>query len=233
MHVKNVQTKIGDPILKLANVQDYSCFSLILNNKYISWFKKTTHRNKQIRSKVEFQPVKIEAFNRDTYKRSNFTMSARKGVKKNKVATETELDLCPEIKHNLREVYTTYAEDDGLLIKDLKRAMLDILGYQPKDKEYRKILHDLKKKSEDSIVLDEFFNLMAPMMSEQNKEVKMKKVFETIDSENTGKIDVKDLKTAINKMGENINTKELKEVINNVTISFDDFRKIINKIAKK
>nr|CAI5844413.1 unnamed protein product [Callosobruchus analis] len=160
-------------------------------------------------------------------------MSTKKGGKKDKAATETQFDLCPEIRHHLRAVYTMFAEDDRLLIKDLKPAMQDILGYQPKDREFRKILHNLKKKSEDSIALEEFFILMAPMLSEQNREVKMKKVFETVDSENTGKIVVKDLKTAINKMGENINTKELKEVINHVTISFDDFREIIKKIAKK
>nr|CAH7756211.1 unnamed protein product [Callosobruchus chinensis] len=41
--------------------------------------------------------------------------------------------------------------------------MLDILGYLPKDWEIRKILHDLKVKSRHSIMLDEFFNLLASM----------------------------------------------------------------------
>ena len=79
----------------------------------------------------------------------------------------------------------------------------------------------------------EFFNLFNDDLLKHESEDRLKEIFDLLDQEGTGNIDVKDLKSVFMEFGESYDENNLKQMIvildknNNSFLDFEDFKQIV------
>jgi len=109
------------------------------------------------------------------------------------------------------------------------------LGFEPKKEEIKKMIADVDREGRGVIEFADFLDLMTVKMAERDPREEILKAFKLFDSENRGKIGLKDLKRVARELGETMTEEELQEMIDEADrdgdgeISEEEFIRIMKK----
>ena len=153
-------------------------------------------------------------------------------VKKNPVRNR----LSDEQVAELREAFNLFdSEQSGQIdARELKAAMR-ALGFEVKKDELRMILRELGREQTGYVDFDDFCKIMSTRMHEKDSKEEIMKVFRLFDTDNTGKISLRNLKQIAHELGENLTEEELQEMINEADrdqdglIGPEDFYRVMRK----
>ncbi|KAL8206997.1 UNVERIFIED_CONTAM: hypothetical protein K2H54_038681 [Gekko kuhli] len=93
------------------------------------------------------------------------------------------------------------------------KVALHTLGFETKKGDIRKMIAEIGKNDHSFINFEEFLTIIIKKMSEKDNKEEVLKAFQLFDTDGTGKISLKNLKSAINELGEDISDEELQEMI--------------------
>lgn len=109
------------------------------------------------------------------------------------------------------------------------------LGFEAKNATIYQMIADIDKDGNGAINFDEFLDMMTARMGDMDSRADIAKVFALFDTENKGKITLRDLKRVAKELGETMCEAELLEMIEradsdgDAEISLDDFITIMTK----
>eukprot|EP00743_Colponemidia_sp_Colp-15_P000950 GILK01001049.1.p1 GENE.GILK01001049.1~~GILK01001049.1.p1 ORF type:complete len:186 (+),score=51.18 GILK01001049.1:49-558(+) len=131
-------------------------------------------------------------------------------------------ELTEEQKAEIKEAFDLFDTDGSGTIdaKELKVA-LRALGFEPKKEELKKLISDIDKDGTGAIDFNEFLEIMTAKMSERDSKEEILKAFRLFDSEDCGKITLKDLQRVARELGENMTDEELREMITEADLDQD------------
>ncbi|KAF4690969.1 hypothetical protein FOZ60_016445 [Perkinsus olseni] len=137
----------------------------------------------------------------------------------------------------VREAFALFDSDNSGCIdaREMKAAMR-ALGLEDVTKDMvARMLAEVGKHPSQTVTLDEFCDMMAPMMASKDSREEIMKIFKLFDEDNIGKITFRSLKRVSTELGENIPDDELMEMIEEAdrsgdgSISFDEFYRVMRR----
>mmetsp|Transcript_4138 Transcript_4138/g.6313 ORF Transcript_4138/g.6313 Transcript_4138/m.6313 type:complete len:189 (+) Transcript_4138:69-635(+) len=115
-----------------------------------------------------------------------------------------------EVKEAFRLFDT--ANRGSIDIRELKAAFR-ALGFNVKKEEIRQLVTHIGKETADSILYEEFENMVTPKILARDPREEIRKIFALFDDDNSGGITFRKLKKVANELGEKLSDKELQEMI--------------------
>lgn len=127
-------------------------------------------------------------------------------------------ELTEEHRQEIREAFDLFDSDkNGLLdVHEMKVAM-KALGFEVKKEEVVRMMDDVgcmrDQHGQAFINLQEFSDLMTEKISQRDPKQEMIKAFQLFDENNSGKINVRNLRRVARELGENLSDDELQAMI--------------------
>jgi centrin-1 len=127
---------------------------------------------------------------------------------------EVPAGLSEEQKQEIREAFDQFDTDGSGHIdaKSLKVA-LRALGFELSREEVRELIHHTVGGTVAPIDFNDFLVMAGTKITERDPLQEVLKAFQLLDKDHNGSISLKDLKTAIVELGENLTDEELRQMI--------------------
>jgi Ca2+-binding EF-hand superfamily protein len=158
------------------------------------------------------------------------------GVKSGKSKPIERPGLTEDEIEEIREAFNLFDTDNTGTIdpKELKAAMQS-LGFESKNPTIYQMIADLENEG-SQIDFDTFLRAITDKLGDKETRGGIKKIFELFDDDNSGTINLNNLKRVAKELGETMTGDELKEMLERAAadgteISFDDFYNIMTKKA--
>ena len=130
--------------------------------------------------------------------------------------------LSKEEIEEIREAFILFDTDGSGMIdsKELKSAMQS-LGFEAKIQTIYQMLGDIDKDGNGGIDFDEFLDMMTAKMNDKDSREDIQKVFNLFDEDQSGKINIRNLKRVAKELGETMSDAELLEKIEQADVDQD------------
>ena len=136
----------------------------------------------------------------------------------------------------IREAFNLFDTDNSGMIdpKELKAAMQS-LGFESKNPTIYQMIADLEHEG-PSIDFDTFLRAITEKLGDKESRNGISKIFQLFDSDNSGSINIENLRRVAKELGETMTPDELKEMLERAAsdgseITFEDFYNIMTKKA--
>ena len=139
----------------------------------------------------------------------------------------SEQEIC-----ELREAFNIFDDDsDGSISKDKLLLLLATLRQEPTEKEYNKLIESIGIGKSSKINFNQFLIIMAKKTQniQINEEKYLRKLFNSMDRNNNGRISIHELRYIVTHSNENISEQEIEFLIKQADsdgdglISYDEF----------
>eukprot|EP00930_Biecheleria_cincta_P058542 TRINITY_DN44356_c0_g1_i1.p1 TRINITY_DN44356_c0_g1~~TRINITY_DN44356_c0_g1_i1.p1 ORF type:complete len:172 (-),score=59.95 TRINITY_DN44356_c0_g1_i1:6-521(-) len=145
--------------------------------------------------------------------------------------------LTEEQKQQLKEVFDLYDTDGSAAIDDKElKVLIQQLGFKASREELVAMMMSVDKDGSGEIELDEFLQMMAPKIAQQDKGPEIEKAFPMFTaSEESTHITWHSLRQLANELGETFTDQELQEMIDDADedgdgqLSVDEFVKVMKR----
>ncbi len=158
------------------------------------------------------------------------------GVKSGKSKPIERPGLTEDEIEEIREAFNLFDTDNSGTIdpKELKAAMQS-LGFESKNPTIYQMIADLENEG-PSIDFDTFLRAITEKLGDKETRGGIKKIFELFDDDNTGSINLNNIRRVAKELGETMTNDELKEMLERAAsdgaeITFEDFYNIMTKKA--
>jgi len=143
-------------------------------------------------------------------------------VPKPKRRAHSRPELSDEQKQEIKEAFELFDtdKDQRLDYHELKVAMR-ALGFDLKKPEVLKLLRDHDKTGESLMSFEDFVKIMSERITSRDPLDEIRRAFHLFDSDNTGKINVRDLRRVAKEIGENLDDEELQAMIEEFDLDQD------------
>ena len=141
-------------------------------------------------------------------------------------------ELTEEQRNEIKDAFQAFNET-GIQPNELKLAM-KALGYDNKNPESKRILAEIEKLGDKSITFEKFLDIMIEKPS-NDINVELNKAFNLLCGEGSDVITLESLKKVCQDLGENINDKELQEMMDEAdkdqdkVVGKEDFMNLMKK----
>ena len=147
-------------------------------------------------------------------------------------------DLTEEQKLELQEAFNMFDTDgSGKIQANELRVALRALGFEPTKDELRRMITDVDKKGDGLLDFPQFLEAIVKKISEPDHDSEIDKSFHLFDQDNDGFIDIHDLESVADLIGETLSHEELVEMIKEASttgderVSLEDFRRVVRKAS--
>ena len=136
-------------------------------------------------------------------------------VKKNSLArAKKKNELTVEQIEEIKEAFDLFDTDCSQTIdaKDLKVAMR-ALGLEPSDEELERMTEEADRDGSGVITNWAFQEMMAPKICDRDPKEEMLKLFRMFDDDESGKIELENMKRVAREIGETMSEEEIKDML--------------------
>lgn len=127
--------------------------------------------------------------------------------------------LSPQELHEYQEAFGFYDRDrDGLISISEVGQIMRAVGLYPSEAE----LQEIAKSGRNKFNFNEFLNLASKnIIDNKISETKMREAFKVFDNFGTGQVNLLQMKSALQNLGEKLRDEELDEILREVDIDAD------------
>ncbi|CAB1445235.1 unnamed protein product [Pleuronectes platessa] len=142
------------------------------------------------------------------------SLSVRTDLSADNAKRRKRRELTEDQKHEIKEVLELFDTDKDKEIDyhELKVAMR-ALGFEVKKVDVLKILKDYDREGNGKITFEDFNEVVTDRILERNPKEEIVKAFKLFDDDESGKINLRNLKRVARELGENISDEELRSMI--------------------
>ena len=120
-------------------------------------------------------------------------------------------ELTEEQKLEIKEAFELFDTDkDGAIDYHELKVAMRALGFELKKPEILKILRDHDKQGQGLIEYNEFDKVMTEKIQARDPREEILRAFKLFDTDNTGKVTLRDLRKISKELGENLDEEELR-----------------------
>lgn len=131
-------------------------------------------------------------------------------------------DLSEEQKLEIKEAFELFDTDkDGAIDYHELKVAMRALGFELKKPEILKILRDHDKQGQGLIEFHEFDKVMTEKIQARDPREEILRAFKLFDTDNKGKISLRDLRKISKELGENLDEEELSAMIEEFDLDQD------------
>ncbi|OAV99314.1 hypothetical protein PTTG_04595 [Puccinia triticina 1-1 BBBD Race 1] len=131
-------------------------------------------------------------------------------------------ELTEEQKLEIKEAFELFDTDkDGAIDYHELKVAMRALGFELKKPEILKILRDHDKQGQGLIEFNEFDKVMTEKIQARDPREEILRAFKLFDTDNTGKISLRDLRKISKELGENLDEEELSAMIEEFDLDQD------------
>ncbi|KAA1087195.1 Calcium-binding component of the spindle pole body (SPB) half-bridge [Puccinia graminis f. sp. tritici] len=131
-------------------------------------------------------------------------------------------ELTEEQKMEIKEAFELFDTDkDGAIDYHELKVAMRALGFELKKPEILKILRDHDKQGQGLIEFNEFDKVMTEKIQARDPREEILRAFKLFDTDNTGKISLRDLRKISKELGENLDEEELTAMIEEFDLDQD------------
>ncbi|CAH7669686.1 hypothetical protein BY996DRAFT_6673246 [Phakopsora pachyrhizi] len=131
-------------------------------------------------------------------------------------------ELSEEQKMEIKEAFELFDTDkDGAIDYHELKVAMRALGFELKKPEVLKILRDNDKQGQGLIEFAEFDKVMTEKIQARDPREEISRAFKLFDTDNTGKISLRDLRKISKELGENLDEEELTAMIEEFDLDQD------------
>lgn len=131
-------------------------------------------------------------------------------------------ELTEEQKLEIKEAFELFDTDkDGAIDYHELKVAMRALGFDLKKPEVLKILRDHDKQGQGLIEFNEFDKVMTEKIQARDPREEILRAFKLFDTDNTGKISLRDLRKISKELGENLDEEELTAMIDEFDLDQD------------
>ena len=136
----------------------------------------------------------------------------------------------------IKEAFDIFDIDQSgeISVSELLQSMKN-LGFDVKNKAIYQMIAEMDDDGNGTISFEEFLDMMTARISEKNSREDLMRVFNLFDVDRQGEISVDNLRRVAQELGEEIDEKELAEIVQradlngNSQLDFDDFYNIMTR----
>ncbi|XP_064601554.1 neo-calmodulin-like isoform X3 [Liolophura sinensis] len=127
---------------------------------------------------------------------------------------------------------------DGMITRKEFRRIMGALGQPVKDAEVAAVWSEVDKNDDGIIDFNEFVDLMEFFKPRLNGGNQLRDIFTLFDKKGTGLVETKELVVAMTSLGEDVTTKEVKEIFEEVDkdrdgkINYEEFERVFREAVK-
>ncbi|XP_062269527.1 centrin-3 [Platichthys flesus] len=142
------------------------------------------------------------------------SLSVRTDLAADNAKCRKRRELTEDQKHEIKEVLELFDTDKDKEINyhELKVAMR-ALGFEVKKVDVLKILKDYDREGNGKITFEDFNEVVTDRILERDPKEEIVKAFKLFDDDESGKINLRNLKRVARELGENISDEELRSMI--------------------
>nr|XP_022913319.1 caltractin-like [Onthophagus taurus] len=143
-------------------------------------------------------------------------------------------ELSKQQKKDMKDAFDIF-DVAGIGMIDCKELKVAIraLGFEPNKTEIRKMIADVDKEESGQLSYENFVELLAMKMSEQDSEEDILKAFRLFDEEEKGKINFENIRRVANAVGEDVTDEQIMQMIEEAdedddnVVSLKEFKKFM------
>lgn len=131
-------------------------------------------------------------------------------------------EVSEEQRQEIKEAFELFDTDkDGAVDYHELKVALRALGFQVKKADVLKILKQYDQENSGKIVFSDFSEVVSDMMLDRDPQEEMMKAFRLFDDDESGKINLRNLRRVARELGENMSEEELRAMIQEFDLDGD------------
>merc|ERR550525_916010 len=139
-----------------------------------------------------------------------------------------------EIEEELKEAFSMFDNDaDGLITVVELGKVMEKLGQKLSQKELQKMISKVDQNGMGSINFEDFKNMMQVQLEQKSTDDEIRQAFALFDKDKDGKISPKELKEVMLSLGEEMNDRDVADMIfeadqsGDGCINFNEFKRMM------